>query len=257
VIRVVREGDIAVVTLNRPDQRNALTPGMFAALHRELDLLGTSAPAAMVLTGEGKVFCGGFDLKLCLEQPDTLRALLEGLHRTIERIAALDIPVVFGAQGAAIAGGCALLTAADVVVTNEGARLGYPVTPLGISPAISAPTLAGVIGEGPTRARLLDPSLISGREALRLGLAHECVSTPEQVLPRALEIARALAAKPAHAFAATKRWLRELRDIDSPPAARRSALEASLSISGGPEEHERLSALLSEPTRPRPGAAPR
>jgi enoyl-CoA hydratase/carnithine racemase len=254
VIRAARDGDVAIISLDRPEQRNALTPGMFAALHRELDVLAPQLPAALLLSGEGKVFCGGFDLKLCLEQPDTLRALLEGLHRTIERIAALDIPVVIAAQGAAIAGGCALLTGADVVVTNEGAKLGYPVTPLGISPAISAPTLAGVIGEGAARASLLDPSLISGREAIRLGLAHECVATPEQVLLRAVEIVRALSSKPAHAFAATKRWLRELRDIDSPPDARRRALGASLSISGGPEEHERLSALLTQPPRARPGA---
>jgi enoyl-CoA hydratase/carnithine racemase len=257
MIRVWRDGGVAVVALNRPEHRNAMTPEMFGALGRELDGLtglgvsGTAPVSALVLTGEGKVFCGGFDLKLCLAAPGTLAILLRSLSETIERLRSFDFPVVVAAQGAAIAGGCALLAAADVVVTNAGAKLGYPVTPLGISPAVSAPTLAESIGDGATRTRLLDPWLVSGSEALRMGLVHECVSTAEEVLPRAVAVARELAAKPAHAFAATKRWFRELggSGVD--------ALRASLSIAGGAEERERLAAFLGQAGDSSPGSRPR
>jgi enoyl-CoA hydratase/carnithine racemase len=243
VIRVAREGDIVVLSLDRPDQRNALTPEMFAKLHLILDALaGDRPPRALVLTGEGKVFCGGFDLKLCLAVPGTLARLLGDLHRTIVRLNALDIPVVIGAHGAAIAGGCALLAAADTVITNTDARLGYPVTPLGISPAVSAPTLAGSIGHGAARGRLLDPSLLSGVEALRLGLVHECVAGAGDVLPRAVTLAKDLAAKPPHTFASTKRWLCEISPLDPTAGA---ALHASLSLAGSAEERERLARLLS------------
>jgi enoyl-CoA hydratase/carnithine racemase len=257
MIRVTRDDTTgaAIVSFSRSELRNALTPDMFAQLHRALDaLLGVTAahrPRSLILTGEGKVFCGGFDLKLCLSTPGTLAALLNALHATIDRLQSIDVPVVIAAQGAAIAGGCALLSAADMVITNAEAKLGYPVTPLGISPAISAPTLSAALGRGPARTRQLDPSVVSGIEAVRLGLAHECVETPGEVLPRAIAVAQQLSSKPPGAFAATKGLLRELRAADFGSDASTQALNASLSLAGSAEEHERLTALFSEPIRPR------
>lgn len=240
------EGGVAVVSFNRPEARNALTPDMFAALRATLDhVLGASATRALLLTGEGKVFCGGFDLKLCLAHPGTLAHLLRDLSSVIQRLSDRDLPVVIAAHGAAIAGGCALLSAADVVVTNEDAKLGYPVTPLGISPAVSGPFMRAAVGEGVTRARQLEPALISGREATRLGVAHECVARAEEVAPRALAIANELASKPPGAFSATKSWLRQLASADGPPDAAMRALGASLDLAGGTEEQELLSRQLA------------
>ncbi|MEX2218864.1 MAG: enoyl-CoA hydratase/isomerase family protein [Phycisphaerales bacterium] len=240
------EGPVAVIALNRPGLRNALTPEMFDHLRRAVDAAaGDPSTRALLLTGEGKVFCGGFDLKLCLADPAVLAQLLRALHETIERLLELDIPVVIAAHGAAIAGGCALLGAADVAVSDEHAKLGYPVTPLGVSPAISAPYLSQAATPGVARARLLDPALLSGRDALRRGLIHECVPGPDRVLPRALEIAGALASKPPGAIAATRGWLRSITSRAATPDHRRAAVEASLSLVGGAEERERLARALA------------
>jgi enoyl-CoA hydratase/carnithine racemase len=241
-----RDGPLAIVSFNRPEVRNALTPGMFEGLRRTLDrVLADASTRGVVLTGAGKVFCGGFDLKLCLTKPGTLAQLLNDLAGAIQRLAVLDIPVVIAAHGVAIAGGCALLSGADIVVTNDSAKLGYPVTPLGISPAVSAPFMRAAVGEGRTRARLLDPELIAGREALRVGLAHECVVKPEAVLPRALAIARDLAAKPPGSYAATKSVLRKLDGGWALADAPARALSASLALVGGAEERELLSKVSS------------
>ncbi len=239
------DGPIAVISLNRPDKRNAMTPEMLSALRRAI---ADAAPSrALLLTGEGKVFCGGFDLKLCLEQPGTLEDLLRGLHDCIQDLRSLPIPVVIAAHSAAIAGGCALLGGADFIVTDAAAKLGYPVLPLGISPAVSAPFLRLLVGDGHARARLLDPALISGREALSIGLVSDCTSAAPEVLPRALEIARALADKPPAALSATRAWLGELEEsFGSPPAA--AALHASLALAGSDEERDRLRTLFA----PRP-----
>ncbi len=242
MIRVDRDGRIAVVALDRPDQRNALTPEMLNTLRGRAAEAAQDA-GALVLRGEGPVFCAGFDLKMCRAVPDgsVMRALLTGLSEAIATLRGLPIPVVIAAHGAAIAGGCALLGGADVVVADRGAKLGYPVVKIGVSPGVSAPFLRPGVGDGATRTRLLDPDLISGEEAARIGLVHELVDRPEDVLPRAMEAARGLAEKPAHAIAATKRWLGEIEAVGN--QARR-ALDVSLGLAGSDEERARLAAMF-------------
>jgi methylglutaconyl-CoA hydratase len=239
---------VALVVLAREQKRNALTPDMLAQLRAAIRSTAAAGEAqeparALVLAGDGPVFCGGFDLKLCVAQEGTLAALLQGLHETIVELKSLAVPVVIAAHGAAIAGGCALLGGGDVVITNADARLGDPVTPLGISPAISAPFLRLLAGDGPARERLLDPDLITGCEALRLGLVHECVAEAARVRTRALELAAALADKPKEAITATRRWLQEIEQQMTVPDQARG-LRASMALVGSDEERERLKRLL-------------
>lgn len=250
MIRLEQIGPVALLLLDRPDRRNALTPDALGAMVAAAGSLADSGGAgALILAGEGPVFCAGFDLSLCRGAPDgsAMRALLAGLSRAIRTLRALPIPVVVAAHGAAIAGGCALLGAGDVVVTDQGAKLGYPVVRLGISPAVSAPFLRLAVHDGPARERLLDPALITGAEAARIGLAHECVEHAKDVRPRALEIAHALAAKPRGAMAATKAWLSKIEGTHIPHLAER-ALNVSLSLAGGAEEAARLAELWRKTT---------
>lgn len=245
MIRLTRDAGIATLLLDRPDKRNALIPDMFAALRPALDQVLWGTDRALVLAGAGPVFCGGFDLRLCLDQPGTMPALLRELSALVATLRAFPKPVVIAAHGAAIAGGCALLTAADLVVTDSRAKIGYPVTPLGVSPAVSASTLRLTIGDGPCRQRMLDPTLISGDEAFRIGLVHEVVPTAPDALPRATDLARMLAAKPSGSYAATKEWLCEIDTTLGPPDATAAALSASLSIADRSEQHSRLTAMFS------------
>lgn len=242
MIRLEHDGPLAVVVIDRADKRNALTPEMLVAI-RDHATAAAKAAKVVVLRGEGAVFCSGFDLKLCRDHPDgsVMRALLTNLGAVIGALRALPIPVVVAAHGAAIAGGCALLGGADVVVADRGAKLGYPVVKIGVSPAVSAPFLRLGTGDGAARARLLEPELISGEEAARLALVHALVDRPEDVLPRAIEIARGLAEKPAHTIAATKGWLNEIDGVGG-FAAR--GLNVSLALAGGDEERTRLAAMF-------------
>ncbi len=248
MIRLEHDGSVAILVLDRAGKRNALTPEMLNALReRSREAAGTAR--ALVIRGEGAVFCAGFDLKVCRDAPDgsVMRALLTGLSEAIVALRGLPIPVVAAAHGAAIAGGCALLGGADVVVADRGAKVGYPVVKIGVSPAVSAPFLRLGIGDGATRARMLDPNLIGGEEAAWIGLVHELVDQPDQVLPRALEVARSLAEKPPGAISATKRWLGEIEAIgDRAPVA----LEASLGLAGGDEERARLQAMFAASREP-------
>lgn len=230
-------GDVWEVSLARPEKRNALTPAMQSDL-KTATVSATKSGKALLLSGEGAVFCAGFDLSLCKDSPDgeVMRSLLVGLHECIAALRVLDIPVVIAAQGAAIAGGCALLGGGDVIITNAEAKLGYPVARLGVSPAVSAPFLANLAGEGAGRFRQLENGLMGGCAAVACGLAHECLDRAEDVRPRAMEIARSLAAKPAPALSATKRWLREIAPVEQAE----NGLNASLSLVGGEEERRML-----------------
>lgn len=246
MIRTVREGGVLVVTLARPEKRNALTPDMLAHLAEAARSThgGEDRPGALLLAGEGRVFCAGFDLDLCREDPLAMGALLERLSGAIVELRRAPCPVVCCAHGAAVAGGCALLGGADVVVTDAGARLGYPVLALGVSPAVSGPFLRAGVGDGAARSRLLDTGLIDGRGAARIGLAHECAGDADGAMARAREVAAALAAKPRHSVSVTKRWLNEL-DGTTDARAARSALEVSLSLAGGEEERAMLERMWS------------
>lgn len=239
LVRVERYGGIAVVVLSRPEKRNAMTPAMLE------EVLAAIPPAdqieGLVLAGDGPVFCGGFDLKMCHEKPGTLEALLRGLARVIAELDARAHPVVVAAQGAAIAGGAALLGGADVAVGDRAGQYGYPVVRLGLSPAVSAPYLRLLVGDGHARERLLDPSTVSGEEARRIGLIHELCDIPEDCGPRALRVCKMLAGKPRHAFGATKRLLRELGGAGR---TARAGLEASLTTADSDECRAALGALF-------------
>jgi enoyl-CoA hydratase/carnithine racemase len=240
MIRQERDGDIAQIVLDRADRRNALTPEMLEHLALAGQEAAQGGAGCILVAGDGKVFCAGFDLDLCRGSSDggVMRGLLTRLSATIVALRALPIPVVVAAHGAAIAGGCALLGGADVVITDRGAKLGYPVVRLGVSPAVSAPFLRLAVGGGRARAGMLDPGLISGEEAGRIGLAHVVVEGPEQVRAEGVRIARDLAGKPRAGVEATKRWLNEIAAADP-----ERALETSLSLAGGSEEAERLAAM--------------
>jgi methylglutaconyl-CoA hydratase len=246
MIRTALDAPAGVLTiaLSRPDKRNALTPEMLAAIAAAAASPDPTA-RAILLRGEGSVFCSGFDLTLCKDNPGALADLLRELSGAVTALRRSPLPVVVAAHGAAIAGGCALLGGADFVITDVAAKLGYPVVRLGISPAVTAPFLRQSLGDGPTRERLFDPTLIDGRAAARCGIASECLDRPEQVLPRAQSLARELAARPPVALQATKQWLNELDgSLDDRVIA--LALQTSLGLVGSREQTARLAKLWSK-----------
>ncbi|MDX9910775.1 MAG: enoyl-CoA hydratase/isomerase family protein [Phycisphaerales bacterium] len=246
MIHAALEGPVLVVTLRRPEKRNALTREGLRDLARLCEHLRDGAHPesdrvrAVLLRGEGPMFCSGFDLDACRGDPGgiAMRGFLSELSRTIAALRDGPSPVVICAHGGAIAGGCALLGGADVVVADVGAKLGYPVTRIGISPAVSAPFLALHVGLGPARARLLDSGLINGARAHAIGLAHELCPSPDDADERARTIAHELASKPTESMHATRRWLREVTPISAS-----HGLEASLSLVGRDEERRMLEAF--------------
>ena len=146
-----------------------------------------------------------------------------------------------GIHGAALAGGCALLGGADIVVAQRGTKLGYPVVKIGVSPAVSAPFLSANVRDGAARSLMLDPGIIDADRALTLGLVHEVLDSQDGTLERASAVARGLASKPGRGVAATKALVNELCAARTDRAD--LGLSASLSRTGSDEERAMLSAL--------------
>jgi enoyl-CoA hydratase/carnithine racemase len=237
---------VADIVLDRQGKRNAQTPDMLTEVARLAhEISGDTAIRAIVLRGEGSVFCAGFDLELCNTDDTALPALLRTLSAAIRALRRARQPVVIAAHGAAIAGGCALLGAGDLVISHPSAKLGYPVLRLGISPAVNAPALQASLTDAHLRHRLLLPDLFTGEDARRIGLVHQLVDTPEDVIPRAQMEAGKLAQKPPDSMQATKRWLNEL-DGSLDDARFDEALAVSLSLAGSPEQRALLDAALKK-----------
>ena len=249
MIRTAIQDNIYLVILDRPDQRNALTPEMSDALVAAIKSCPASA-RTLLLCGNGPVFCAGFDLPLCNQHPDgsVLRHLLKSLSAAITSLRNLHCPVVAAAQGGAIAGGCALLTAADHVVADARAKFGYPVHRLGLSPAVSLPTLAQAIGSGALRSLAFDSQLIDGHRALELSLIHTLVETAPEVRPCALQVAMQFGYKPPHAMTATRNWVAKVAHLGESTSL--AALSASLSTAGSAEQIEMLELLLRTRQKP-------
>jgi methylglutaconyl-CoA hydratase len=226
------EGSIGRITLNDPKRRNAMGLAMFDAMEASLDRLRTEDAVHVVMVcGEGPAFCAGFDLIAAADNPDLIRQYIErlsGINRLLRRLPQI---VVAAVHGPAIAGGCALLSACDFMVVAPGAMLGYPVHRLGVSPAVTIPTLTQAVGPGAARELLMSGELIDGRAALELGLATDLAESDELAFVEAERLCESLACKGPHALRVTKQWLNELdgsRDDETfDRCARASALLAS------------------------------
>ena len=211
MLTVQSEGGVAVVVLRRPAQLNALGTEMIAALDGALTTVADDpAVRVIVISGEGKAFSAGADIKEfgALAGPLEFRAFIERLETVIRRLERLTQPSVAAVNGIAFGGGLELALACDLRVVDEGARLGVPEIKLGLLPgAGGTQRLPRIVAPAVAMQMLMTGDPIDAAEAHRIGLANEIA--PAGTAPdRALQLARTLAARAPLALAAVKR-LRE------------------------------------------------
>ncbi|MHC4414407.1 MAG: enoyl-CoA hydratase/isomerase family protein [Planctomycetota bacterium] len=220
---------IATVTMNRPEVRNALSRELIDALAVAIDAIDCEADVrVMILSGAGKTFSAGMDLKGVMADPEGMRPTLEGLSRVMRKIRRLPIPTIARVQAAAIGGGCGLMVVTDFSVTHPHARIGYPEVSLGLSPAVVAPWLIKKIGPGRARAMLLAGRTVSGQEAYEFGLVTH-LAQRRRLEQEAAELAARLAEGSPPAMATTKRWVNELDgSLDDTLLAKGAALSADV-----------------------------
>ena len=208
-------GAVRVLTMNRPEKRNALnselTQGLLDAL-RKADV--DDAVGAIVLTGAGRGFCAGADLSEFKDLQAGVAAenraeLTMQLHLAFSRISK---PVVSAINGHAMGGGAGLAIAADIAVMADSARIGYPEPKHGIVAAIVMANLVRQIGRKAAFELVALGEPVDAHHALELGMVNRVVPAAE-VMAHALALAEKLAAVKRPAMAETKRLFHEVADL--------------------------------------------
>ena len=186
VLRVERTGPVARVTLARPEVRNAFNAELIAELRAAFDSLATKPPEALraiVLAGDGEVFCAGADVEwqrasihLSMEENEADAGRLQEMLIAIDEC---PVPVIAAVQGAALGGGMALCCVADITLATAEASFGFTEVKLGLMPAVISPFVMARIGEGNARGLFPTGERFGSERALRIGLVSEVVADRE------------------------------------------------------------------------------
>jgi enoyl-CoA hydratase len=214
-LRVEASDGVAVLTIDRPEKRNALSALVRAELIAALDALrDDDAVRVLVVTGAGeRAFVAGADIAEFAERtPLEQRAAMTG-RRVFDEIAAFPKPVIAMINGFCLGGGCELALACDVRVAADTARLGQPEINLGIIPGGGGTQrLPRVVGTGQAMRLVLTGELIDAAEALRIGLV-DVVHPAAELRERTMEMARAMATKSPVALRMAKSAVRAAAEM--------------------------------------------
>jgi 2-(1,2-epoxy-1,2-dihydrophenyl)acetyl-CoA isomerase len=205
--------NVAHLTLNRPEAANAINYGLAAALEEaSIRCMEDPNVRAVLLTGAGKLFCGGGDLKSFAAQPPEelaghLRKLTMYLHTAIQRFARMKAPLIIAVNGNAGGAGLSLALIGDLVLAGESSRFTVAYTRIGLSPdGSSSYYLPRVVGLKRAMELMLTNRMITAREAEAMGIVTRVVADAE-LLKEAEGLARELAQGPTLAYGGVKRLL--------------------------------------------------
>ncbi len=206
---------VAMITLHRPEVRNAINAQVQADLRAALDAFrGDDTVGAVVLTGAGeKAFAAGADIGQ-LQNYDLHTGLASSMQRLYDEVETFEKPTIAAVNGYALGGGCELAMACDIRIAADTARFGLPETNLSVLPgAGGTQRLARLVGVGRAIDLILTGDMLGAQEALTAGLVTR-VTEPGALLPTAHEVARSILAKGPLAVRLAKTVIRTGMDAD-------------------------------------------
>lgn len=200
---------ITVLTLNRPERRNALTLELLTELCAAINIASQQAEQrVLILRGAGGAFCTGLDLKEAADQTKA-HATAEMVATTLITISQTRLITIAAVHGAAVAGGAGIMSACDLVVAAEGTKIGYPEVRRGLVAGLVMTFLRRQVGERTMRELLYTAELINAVRAKEVGLVNR-VAAPEEVMNEALQFAASVLQGAPGALAQTKRLVEDL-----------------------------------------------
>jgi enoyl-CoA hydratase len=247
LVRLESKGDVALVTVNRPDAMNALNREVIGELReRLLDAEDTDA-RAVVLTGAGEqAFIAGADIGQMKDMdPQEARSFSRAGHRLVDTIEELEVPVIAGIDGFALGGGLELALGCDIRVAGRGSRFGAPETTLGVVPGFGGTQrVARVCGLGPGLDLVLTGRQISAERAHEIDLVTHLVEEG-QAEAKALELAETIADNGPIAVGLAKRTVRKGFDA-APKTADELETEAFAACFGTDDQVEGMEAFVEK-----------
>jgi len=207
----------AIISLARPDKRNALNPELVSQLKNDLNYVENNKEVkSVIITGEGSSFCAGADLSYLKEINDN--SLLENekdsdsLAELFVKIYKFPKPTIAAVNGPAIAGGCGLASVCDLIVAHpELSKFGYSEVKIGFIPAIVSLFLLRKIGESHTKQMLLTGETMSGRRAYEIGFANYL---SENVMEESIRVAEVVNKNSPLSIETTKKMIHSVSDMN-------------------------------------------
>jgi len=200
---------ITVVTLNRPERRNALTLELLSQLCAAIKVASEEPQnRVIILRGAGAAFCTGLDLKEAADQTKA-HATAEMVANTLIAVSQTHLVTIAAVHGAAVAGGAGIMSACDFVVAAERTRIGYPEVRRGLVAGLVMTFLRRQVSERNMRELLLGSELIYAERAKEIGLVNRVVAQND-LMPEALKFAASVLQGAPGAVAQTKRLIDEL-----------------------------------------------
>jgi enoyl-CoA hydratase len=247
-ILVAREGNVATITLNRPDKLNAINVTLLRELfHVVVDLAADKEVRCAILTGAGdKAFAAGADIGAMKEMTAAEARTFAHLgHALGERIESTSIPIIAAVNGFALGGGCELALACDFIYASDKAKLGQPEVNLGVIPGFGGTQrLSRRVGVGLARELCYTGDVLSAEEALRIGLVN-AVIPHAQLLAKAQETAAKIASKGPLAIGQCKRVIYRGADVALPVANELEA-QAFAALFGSSDQREGMAAFIEK-----------
>jgi len=210
------EGGVAVLTLNRPGARNALSRALMQELQEQLDAIGADpAIRVVLLRGAGPVFSSGHDLRelRSIHDRDTLVALFRQCAMLMQTIVGLRQPVIAQVHGVATAAGCQLVATCDLAVAADDARFATPGVNIGLFCSTPMVALTRAVGAKASMEMLLTGDMIDAATAVRIGLVNRCVPAAD-LEAETMALAHRIAAKSARTVAIGKAAFHRQREMD-------------------------------------------
>ena len=238
---------IATVTLNRPENRNSMTPDVLEGLGQSMErVAGDADVRCVVLTGRGKSFCAGADFKsrtVDEDVPPHERSF--AMYSHFLKVTGVEVPTIAALNGHAIGGGLGLAVVCDLRVANRDAKYGANFVRLGLHPGMATTyLLPRLMGMPRATEFLLTGRIVSGAEAAEAGLVNYA-EAPDEVLPKAMALAREIASAAPLAVRWTKQSIYRHADWDPVSAARFEAHVQSRSFETE-DNREGVKALLEK-----------
>jgi 2-(1,2-epoxy-1,2-dihydrophenyl)acetyl-CoA isomerase len=249
-VKVERHGAVAVLRLDDPSAMNALSPAVKAGMEKNVPtLVGDASVRAMVITGTGKAFCAGGDIRAMQaaegRKAPAVRTRMKEAHAWARALLDCDKPVIAAVNGAAVGGGLALALLADLIVASREAYFMSGYSKLGALPDLGLlQTLPWAIGSLRAKEMILLNRRYTADEAVAIGLANRAVA-PERLMPEALAMAEEIAAGPGPMLSMSKVMMKRAYEASVEEFFEREAIAQGVAF-GSAEFNEGVEAFLSK-----------
>ena len=244
-------GPIGIITLNRPDNRNSMTPELLDGFGKAATTAARDASLrAVVITGNGKCFSAGADFKSQIQRADQGEHLFPheksfAMYQDFLKVLDIEVPVIAALNGHTVGGGFGLSLACDIRLANKEAKYGANFAKLGLAPGMAISyLLPRVVGMSKACELLFGAELFDGEEAARIGYASRAL-LPNEVMSEALQMAERIAQNAPGAVRITKRNLYQGMNYDVRKAAFIEAYGQAATVASE-DAKEGIAALLEK-----------